>query len=47
MEIQSFFTRKINEKIDLGYIKTGDLFKKIDDDCERMKMPNFGSYSRS
>ena len=37
METTIFFYRKINEKIDLGYIKTGDLFKKIDDDCERMK----------
>ena len=36
MKPQSFFTEKLT-KIDLGYIKTGDLFKKIDDDCERMK----------
>ena len=37
METTIFFYRKINDKINLGYIKTGDLFKKIDDDCERMK----------
>ena len=37
LETTIFFYRKINEKTDLGYIKTGDLFKKIDDDCERMK----------
>jgi len=37
LETMIFFYRKINEKTDLGYIKTGDLFKKIDDDCERMK----------
>ena len=37
LETSIFFYRKINEKVDLGYIKTGTLFNKIDDDCERMK----------
>ena len=37
LETSIFFYRKINDKIDLGYIKTGELFKKIDNDCERMK----------
>ena len=37
LETAIFFHRKITEKIDLGYLKTGDLFNKIDDDCERMK----------
>ena len=37
LETAVFFYRTINEKTNLGYIKTGELFKKIDDDCERMK----------
>ena len=37
LETAIFFYRTINEKTNLGYIKTGELFKKIDDDCERMK----------
>lgn len=37
LETSIFSYRKITGKIDLGYIKTGSFFNKIDDDCERMK----------
>lgn len=37
LETSIFIYRYYNEKLNIGFFKTGDLFSKIEDDCERMK----------
>ena len=32
-----FLLRYFHDKPNIGFIKTGSLFEKIDDDCQRMK----------